>query len=549
MYSKTIIRLVWFLALLLPLISNGQANGDFSNHTCTSSSHVFANGCVSDWQTSHGDASLHSDAIQTDFAWMWSYKISTVTYGEGIFNDFNFQAGKCYQISFRVKVYDDGESQIRNKAVLNLEAINNLSDTTSFSIPNPPQNSRESILAKGYANYPNNSWVTQSAIYTPSSNYSQVWIYPRYDGPSINQGQAELSVDDIVIREVEQKIDASFTDNVYCAPDGTISIEVTSNDNARNHWYGIFETNTPNSTSGGSYITHVTGGPNFTTHTFTGLSRTKNYYIKHGLYGNCTSWAEYRKAYSGEVLWSPRTADFSFDTLLVSGSNLSVKVSSAPNGVSVNHWWAVFQSNNGSISGNNIVPGSTVQFGNPTTFNNLQINTWYFIKHGITNDCAGWIEKRRAFRVQISNKSTESETPTYVIEEAAPAEFRLTPEYIEQTEEALKTYPFYVAEQTGVGISDVVDELRTDIRNPEPAIELYPNPAKSGITIQIKSPALKIKSLSVTDFAGNPYEVPVKIASEHETQITSIQHLTKGIYIVRIETADGSFTNKRMIVE
>ena len=481
---------------------------------------------------------------------MWSFQNDAgINRGEGIFNDFNFEVGKCYQISFRIRVFDDNVAQIRNQAVVNFEAINNLTSSSSYPIPNPPQNTRESILASGYSNYPNNTWTTQTVIYTPSSNFSQIWIYPRYDGRSINNGQAELSIDDVEITETTINLNPSFTDNVYCAPDGTISIAVSSNNTGGNHWYGLYETNTPNSTSGGTYITHVGGGPNFLSHTFTGLSRIKNYYVKHGMYGNCSPWVEKRRAFSGDVLWSPRTADFSFDTILVNGNNLSVTVSAAPNGVSVNHWWAVLESVNGSITGNNMVSGTSVQFGTPTTFTNLQINTWYYIKHGIYNDCAGWTEKRRAFRVQISNKSSKGETTTYEVEEAVNEEIRLSTEYVELTEEALKTYPFYNKEESGIGTIDIIEESRSEMNLSEPAIELFPNPARQGSEINIVSPALKIKSLSVMDLSGNPYDISVEIASENEMKLSSIKQLEKGIYIVKIETENGSVLNKRVIVE
>lgn len=87
--------------------------------------------------------------------------------------------------------------------------------------------------------------------------------------------------------------------------------------------------------------------------------------------------------------------------------------------------------------------------------------------------------------------------------------------------------PFYVTTATGI------ENAATDQLN------IYPNPATDVLYIQ--SPSL-VKSVQVMDMSG-------KLLIKQETQITgnvqvSVNELSQGVYFVKIETEEGTYTKK-----
>lgn len=129
----------------------------------------------------------------------------------------------------------------------------------------------------------------------------------------------------------------------------------------------------------------------------------------------------YLDAFEIETCVNPSTYNPDFTMALSSDPQGNVTVTSfaGPNNIPLLHWWDVFYSDEGSISDNDEVPGNPTQccFNETSTFsNNLQINTWYYIKHGVWQQgCGTWREKRRAFIIQIMTQNS-GEEPKYKIE-------------------------------------------------------------------------------------------------------------------------------------
>lgn len=547
------------VVFMLPFVAQATLNnGDFSSNTGTGNA-AFNNGNVSDWEASHGSPSLGGGG--PFFAWMWSYNGR----GEGILADYDFEKGKCYEISYRIRVFDRGVDEIGTLATVNLVAASGMTGITSTgtTIPNP--SSQENIHVNGFTNYPNNVWTNETVTFTPSSSASQLWIYPRYNGASINNGQAEMSITEIEIHEVTTILDPTFTYTRSCAPDGTISVEVNANGTGGWHWYALFETTTAGVTSGGV----LSQGPKTiisNTHTFTGLCRDKFYYIKHGMYGSCAPWVEQRQALPiGDVLWTPRTADFSFDSLSFNGMNMSMTVSAATNGVQVSHWWAVMDAEpNCSVSGNTMVSG--VQWGSSATFNNLQVNHCYYIKHGIWNCCAGWIEVRKYFKVVMKMSSPidptdedplaeiEEVEPTYEIIEGELEYIKLSEDEIQEIESAIIEYPFYpevsvVEDEISSGVSQMSLVSPVESVDADLLITVYPNPVSTDQAINISSDALDIEEVQLSNFYGKTEAIDFQKSGEGMVSIVPKDKLDVGIYLLKMKMNDNSTVTRSVIIK
>ena len=70
-------------------------------------------------------------------------------------------------------------------------------------------------------------------------------------------------------------------------------------------------------------------------------------------------------------------------------------------------------------------------------------------------------------------------------------------------------------------------------------VHVYPNPVKSGIQIQLSS---VVRQIEIYDFSGKI------IKSLNTTSIIQTDELKEGIYILRIQTADGGFQTQKLLV-
>lgn len=606
-------------------ITNGTLNSTCQGDGYNSSS------CVQGWQASHGSPSVFGTVNANTWAWLWSHS----NIGEGIFTNYNFVAGRTYQISFRVRTSTNVSNP--NNTVLNstanVRAVSGLTTTTSTTIPG--------ALSGGQLVWQNtigsniNNWSTVNVSYTPSQNNTQLCFYPLMTANSGSNGRAQIQmeVDDITItppvtsvfhfedannnmktdfcfgesifldgtasfgenqyyldvwrrpigstgafqwqaqlggngwtqgqlgtlnltsifngqgysfvagyeyqikvatssspcvgwvptthefRVLNSDASSNFTFNSFCAPDGTITVTVTASDTSAglNHWWGLIETSIPNSTTDPN-SSQVGATQSGNTTTFTGLSKDKNYYIKHGVYNSCVAWRESRTALPKTASWSGYTTNFTINASNV-GNNVSVTAIANSNPVFVNHHWSISYAPNGNTSGNNPVPGNPIICCNSSsaTFNtNLIINEWYYIKHGIWNDCAEWGETRKAFRIVVQKLSTNG-TPNYVVETKDVKEVSI--------ENLNKKSDNTIIEQ------------------------LSPNPTTKGSTCSFTTDSKNVDEVIIMDLLGKTSSVKFSIKDSNTITFSLNDSFTKGIYVIKVVKKDNTVSTKKLIIE
>ncbi len=251
-------QLFFYLALIMSVITTtGQdnncqnnllINGDFTTASC-GGSFAFQNGCVSNWVRSGGSPSLHNYPANPH-AWLWSH----AGIGEAIAAGFNFSANTAYTISFRIKT--DGVNENCTQTIANNSEVFIVATNSAGTVTPTP--SGDIIINQPSSAYLSN-WVTVTTTFTPTTNYSQLWIYPFKE---VSDGcQVNLSIDDICITLASNDLGA------YCC-DGD---NLVNNGNFENGLTGIGTSylNTP--FGPGSYDVRMDGNPfnaNITDHSF-----------------------------------------------------------------------------------------------------------------------------------------------------------------------------------------------------------------------------------------------------------------------------------------
>lgn len=589
--------------------------------------------CVQGWQASHGTPSVTGAVNSNNGVWLWSHS----NIGEGIFTNYNFVAGRTYQVSFRVMT----STSINNptaatlNSTANVRAVSGLTTTSSTNIPSA-LNGGELIWQRTIGSNMGN-WSTITISYTPSQNNTQLCFYPlmTVNSSTNRNAQVQMEVDDIAItppvtsvfhfedannnmktdfcegesilldgtasfgedqyyldvwrrpigstgafqwqtqkggngwtqgqlgvlnltsifnsqgynfasgyeyqikvatssspcvgwvptthefRVLNSNASSLFSFNSFCAPNGTISVTVTANDTSAgvNHWWGLIETSVAGSTSDANSLGLVGGIQNGTTATFTGLSKDKNYYIKHGVYNSCVSWRETRTALPQTASWSGYTTNFSINASNI-GNNVTVTANANTNPVFVNHGWSIYYAPNGVTTGNSPVIGSNPSVSNngaTATFNtNLVVNTWYYIKHGIWNDCAPWGETRKAFRIVIQGRLASGE-----------------PDYAIETKD----------------IKDVsLEKVSKDV-NSTSLEQLFPNPVAKGDSCTLTTDSENVSEVIMIDLLGKSSKLNFSIKDASTITFPIDSAVIKGIYIVKIIKKDNSITTKKLIVE
>ncbi len=314
----------------------------------------------------------------------------------------------------------------------------------------------------------------------------------------------------------------NFTYTSSCAANGTISVTVTATDTTvgLNHWWGLMETAVSGSTTDANTIGQIGGIQNGTSVTFTGLTRDKFYYIKHGVYNNCQPWSEMRIALPQNVYWSNYTTDFNFTNIVYTGSSVSVTVEALQNPVFVNHHWSISYAPNGSTTGNNPVPGNPIICctAAPATFNNgLTVNTWYYIKHGIWNDCAPWNETRKAFRIYIQGKLANG-----------------NPDYAIETLDIKDTEPYPYEKKATVTANELF---------------MYPNPIQKGTNCTVSIDSNTIKEIILVDLLGKSETVSFEKKDAKTITFSVPENKTKGIYLVKIMTKNDNILTEKLVIE
>ena len=239
--------------------------------------------------------------------------------------------------------------------------------------------------------------------------------------------------------------------------------------------------------------------------------------------------------------------------LLTPSSNAdgSVNVSTLafPNQYQVGHWWDVFYAPNGNTSGNSEVPGNPVRWSTSAFFNqNLRINEWYYIKHGVWNNCAPWEERRKAFRVQVL-RSSPGERPKYQLE-YRDVDFEPTEEYTaEMTEWARQQIELSEASPESLGVSQPRLETKPDASAPR-QLRNFPNPFHSESTIAFTLDRSSPVSLIVRDVMGSVVEVLVDgaelDAGEHQFRFAA-DELPRGVYYYTLYDGQQSVSQKMTV--
>lgn len=172
-------------------LSNG--NFDLPTTAITPNSVSDINNVMPGWYVSHGTPT--TSALPNRTMWMWSYSGG----GEGVFNCYKFVKGQSYLICFDLQTNGKADG-----ATVDVRASSSLSASTgSTTYPVVPN---ELIWQDLVANYTYANWTHISVVYTPTSDYSQIWFHPFWSGnppgtpaPEGNPDQSEMRIDNVNI--------------------------------------------------------------------------------------------------------------------------------------------------------------------------------------------------------------------------------------------------------------------------------------------------------------------------------------------------------------
>lgn len=340
-------------------------------------------------------------------------------------------------------------------------------------------------------------------------------------------------------------ISSDFTYTITCSRNGTISVTVTATDPNPSQQWELFETNLAGSTSGSNTIGQVAGPFGGTSYTFTGLSRLKTYYIKHGVWNNCSTWRETRKALPQTVAWPGLTSNFVINGSSDFNGNVTVNTLADNNIVTVNHWWRIFT----DAATQNPVPGNAIQCcqNNAATFStNLQVGVWYYIKHGIWNDCYGWAETRKAIRIQQSAKSAGGKLNIEVRDIKEPlkeAEFNTMQSRIQ-----LGTIG---GEELNLkqNQKEESSKFAAPITDSEDRVMLFPNPIQKGNTITITTVnRAMIQQVEILNTQGE-VQATYQFSDVDHAKIKPSNLEKNTLYMIRVTTTLGEILTSRALLK
>lgn len=329
-------------------------------------------------------------------------------------------------------------------------------------------------------------------------------------------------------------LNPDFTMNTFCAGDGTISAEVTTTEPTANQWWGLFETST-SATTGGIQVGAIQTG---NTHTFTGLSWTKNYYIKHGVWKNkdkdaCYPWQESRQTVTTPVTWSGYSSDFNISLNTNFNNIVEISTRANANSVNVNHLWDLYDSND------NVVGTTYCCSVDAVTYSGLSLNTWYYIKHGIWNDCIGWTETRIYFRVQTQKSRNNNDPVRFVLE---TKEYPYEPDsgYTQKINDQITSGAIYELYQEYTKEKQPVSDSK---------VEIYPNPVQVGKTLMVSTSSMDaVQKIELVTVSGKSTSLAYTIQKEN-IQVPIDARISKGMYFVRITKQSGEIITKQVAIQ
>ncbi|MFK7796044.1 MAG: DUF642 domain-containing protein [Aureispira sp.] len=197
--------LIFITSLLISFSLQAQQliqNGDFeTGPSQLGTSSLFVAYGVPHWKASHGGPNLHT---------VNGNKSADLIAASGIYTSCNFEAGKTYRVQFRRAHHSD----------LFIKAVNGLTPNNA-SLPTPFQSQTIKHIPVNAANY---NWVTDYVYFTPTQNFSQLWIYNTVS----NSTQQGALMDNISVLQCGG-YSADFTQTA-CKLYKTTEIKCTNND-------------------------------------------------------------------------------------------------------------------------------------------------------------------------------------------------------------------------------------------------------------------------------------------------------------------------------
>ena len=166
--------------------------------------------CVRGWSASHGNPSVYGTVGANTWTWMWSHS----NLGEGIVTDYDFQAGRTYQISFVIKTSSNvsNPNEVVLNSTVNVRAVTGISPkSATYNMPDLPLTSE--IIWSKPVEVAMHNWKKISVNFTPTNHNSQLWFYPLMTANANANGGAriQMEIDDVFIMPVSknQKIEVN----------------------------------------------------------------------------------------------------------------------------------------------------------------------------------------------------------------------------------------------------------------------------------------------------------------------------------------------------
>ena len=108
-------------------------------------------------------------------------------------------------------------------------------------------------------------------------------------------------------------------------------------------------------------------------------------------------------------------------------------------------------------------------------------------------------------------------------------------------------FAFAVYSQPPVDNTSQINSLENSV-SVESSLKIYPNPAKSILTINMRLPSVTSAKVSLHDMLGNEVEVFAENVSGVFEKTFDIHSVRTGIYFVRINYENGQHTIVRKII-
>lgn len=175
--------------------------------------------CVRGWNASHGNPSVYGTVGANTWTWMWSHS----NLGEGIVTDYDFQAGRTYQISFVIKTSSNvsNPNEVVLNSTVNVRAVTGISPkSATYNMPDLPLTSE--IIWSKPVEVAMHNWKKISVNFTPTNHNSQLWFYPLMTANANANGGAriQMEIDDVFIMPVtkNQKIEVNQNRIIALSP-------------------------------------------------------------------------------------------------------------------------------------------------------------------------------------------------------------------------------------------------------------------------------------------------------------------------------------------